>query len=217
MKHPDWPAFLAAIVAEPDEDTPRLVAADFLEENGEPDRAAFIRIQVALANFETLELSRSPEADELREETQTGVDELRKKERAFLGPLSHYPLLWGAEECPELVRMAPSSRSRTSLGLPPVEGAGRLHWRRGFVERVDCPAAEWLQHGVAVRLRNPVREVVLQACYTPARGDWYAGLDALRGLRAVWLDLFPAQRRDDEFVGWLRGWLPEAHVAASSF
>ena len=38
MEHPDWPAFLNAIVAEPDEDTPRLVAADFLEENGEPDR-----------------------------------------------------------------------------------------------------------------------------------------------------------------------------------
>lgn len=217
MKHPDWPLFLAAIIAEPDEDVPRLVAADFLEENGEGDRAAFIRIQVALARLEVLLSSRSPEAAELRAGAQVEVDELRKKERAFLGPLSHYPLLWGAEECPELVRMATSSRSRTSLGLPPVEGAGRLHWCRGFVERVDCPAAEWLRRGLAVRRRNPVRDVVLQACYTPTRGDWYAGLDALRGLRAVWLDLFPAQQRDDEFVGWLRGWLPESRVAASSF
>jgi uncharacterized protein (TIGR02996 family) len=215
MKHPDWPAFLAAICAEPDEDTPRLVAADFLEENGEPARAAFIRIQIALANLETLELSRSPEADELREQTQIEVDELRKKERAFLGPLSDYPLLWGAEECPELVRMAPSGRSRTSLGLPSVEGAGRLHWHRGFVERVDCPAVEWLRHGVAVRRRNPVREVVLQTCYSPTRNEWYAGLNSLRGLRAVWLDLFPAQSGDGEFVRWLREWLPDTQVAAS--
>ena len=37
MDHPDWPAFIAAIVANPDDDTARLVAADFLEENGDAD------------------------------------------------------------------------------------------------------------------------------------------------------------------------------------
>ena len=41
----DRDALLAAILAEPDEDTPRLVYADWLEENGEPERAEFIRIQ----------------------------------------------------------------------------------------------------------------------------------------------------------------------------
>ena len=52
MDHPDWPAFIAAIIADPDDDTVRLVAADFLEEHGDPDRAAFIRIQVELARLE---------------------------------------------------------------------------------------------------------------------------------------------------------------------
>jgi uncharacterized protein (TIGR02996 family) len=217
MKHPDWPAFLAVIVAEPDEDTPRLVAADFLEENGEADRAAFIRVQIALARSEAFAVCRSPEAEELREATQVEVDTLRKKERAFLGPFSVYPHLWAAEDCPELVRAVPSVRTSSPLAGFHVEGAERLHWHRGFVERTTCPAVEWLQHGTAVRKRNPVREVVLRACYTPTRGDWYAGLDALRGLRSVWLDLFPAQRRDDEFLGWLRTWVPETQVAASSF
>jgi uncharacterized protein (TIGR02996 family) len=48
-------AFLDAIVANPDDDSPRLVYADYLEENGEPERAAFIRVQC--------ELSRLPAGD----------------------------------------------------------------------------------------------------------------------------------------------------------
>jgi uncharacterized protein (TIGR02996 family) len=45
----DRDALLAAICAEPDEDTPRLAFADWCDEYGEPDRAAFVRAQVELA------------------------------------------------------------------------------------------------------------------------------------------------------------------------
>lgn len=45
----DADAFLAAIVAAPGEDLPRLVYADWLDEHGDPDRAEFIRLQIALA------------------------------------------------------------------------------------------------------------------------------------------------------------------------
>jgi uncharacterized protein (TIGR02996 family) len=38
-------AFRTAILETPDDDTPRLVFADWLDENGQPDRAAFIRCQ----------------------------------------------------------------------------------------------------------------------------------------------------------------------------
>ena len=41
----DRDALLAAILAHPDDDTPRLVYADWLDEHDEPDRAEFIRIQ----------------------------------------------------------------------------------------------------------------------------------------------------------------------------
>jgi uncharacterized protein (TIGR02996 family) len=193
MKHPDWPAFIAAIVAEPDEDTPRLVAADFLEEHGEADRAAFIRVQVELARLGASGLGASGEAHELR-----------KKERAFLGPRSEKPHLWAAEECPELVRANPRTLR--------FEGAERLVWRRGFVEAVWCPAAEWLRHGVAVRARNPVREVWLTHCADVTRDAWYAGLGALRGLRQV--DL---QGAGEELANWLRSWLPGTEITAASF
>jgi uncharacterized protein (TIGR02996 family) len=41
-------AFLSAIMAAPDDDTPRLIYADWLEERGNP-RGEFIRLQIALA------------------------------------------------------------------------------------------------------------------------------------------------------------------------
>ena len=42
-------AFLAAIADRPDDDLPRLVYADWLDENGDPVRAEFIRVQIELA------------------------------------------------------------------------------------------------------------------------------------------------------------------------
>jgi uncharacterized protein (TIGR02996 family) len=44
-------AFLRAIFDAPDDDTPRLVYADFLDEHDAPDRAAFIRIGCELARL----------------------------------------------------------------------------------------------------------------------------------------------------------------------
>jgi len=44
----DEDALLAAIAAHPEEDTPRLAYSDWLEEHGEPIRAEFIRVQVAV-------------------------------------------------------------------------------------------------------------------------------------------------------------------------
>jgi uncharacterized protein (TIGR02996 family) len=45
----DRDALIAGICAQPDEDTPRLALADYLEEFGEPEYAAFVRAQVELA------------------------------------------------------------------------------------------------------------------------------------------------------------------------
>src|SRR5947199_487789 len=42
-------ALLRAICANPDDDTSRLVFADWLDEHAEPERAEFIRVQIELA------------------------------------------------------------------------------------------------------------------------------------------------------------------------
>lgn len=44
---------LRAVCESPDDDTPRLVFADWLDEHGDPERAEFIRVQIALARGES--------------------------------------------------------------------------------------------------------------------------------------------------------------------
>src|SRR5688500_11695240 len=44
-------ALLRTICETPDDDTARLVYADFIEEEGDPARAEFIRVQIALARL----------------------------------------------------------------------------------------------------------------------------------------------------------------------
>src|SRR5436309_6205981 len=62
----DAPTLLAAIRAAPEDDAPRLVYADWLDENGQPERAEFIRVQCELARCESPEL-RKREAELLAE------------------------------------------------------------------------------------------------------------------------------------------------------
>src|SRR5687768_10552006 len=47
----DGELLLRAVLNKPEEDTPRLMYADWLQEQGEHDHAEFVRVQVDLANF----------------------------------------------------------------------------------------------------------------------------------------------------------------------
>ena len=69
-------ALRGTIIAQPDDDTLRLVYADWLDENGQPERAAFIRAQVWAAQAEPF----SPEA---RKHTATAKRLLDQSRRAW--------------------------------------------------------------------------------------------------------------------------------------
>jgi uncharacterized protein (TIGR02996 family) len=72
----DRAAFIAAIVRRPDDDLPRLVYADYLDERGDGPRAEFIRLQCAAARGDTALPSRVAELE----------DEHREEWLAALGP-----------------------------------------------------------------------------------------------------------------------------------
>jgi uncharacterized protein (TIGR02996 family) len=83
----DERGFLHAICECPEDDTARLVFADWLSENGDPDRAEFIRVQV--------ELARTPpttEADERRRKVLIGRHDALWKAHAagWLTPFSPF-------------------------------------------------------------------------------------------------------------------------------
>lgn len=84
-------ALLEEILARPEDDVPRLVYADWLDEHGGPAdqaRAEFIRLQIALASL--------PPAAEQRPLLEAQERRLRKRfERQWLGPLREQVQAWG--------------------------------------------------------------------------------------------------------------------------
>jgi uncharacterized protein (TIGR02996 family) len=83
----DNDALLQALLDAPDDDAPRLVYADWLEEHGEPERAEFIRVQIELANGLTTESRR----DDLEAREQALLAE---HEPAWVGPLAGWVGGW---------------------------------------------------------------------------------------------------------------------------
>jgi uncharacterized protein (TIGR02996 family) len=160
---PDWNALLAGIVAHADADLPRLVAADWLEENGDAERAAFIRLQCEREYDDAVELKW---AEERFRNSPTGIP------------------LWAAEACPSLV--GPDFTSGIGL-LAPYTGAEKITFRRGFPFRITCVAAEWQRYGAFAVPRQPVRELILRECRDPNL-DWWAMFATLRHLETVALD-----------------------------
>jgi uncharacterized protein (TIGR02996 family) len=128
----DFDALLRAVCERPDDDAPRLVYADVLEERGEVERAEFIRCQVELARL----YERRPGHNA---GTSTGgnpmprwreaIDALRERERELLASGIIQPPIPGALVC------LPGSE-------PPPAHASRYPMvcivRRGFVDEVRC-------------------------------------------------------------------------------
>ena len=88
----DHDALLAAICANPRDDTPPLVFADWLEENGQAERAAFIRTDIAMSHRD--------EWDSERLKWEENCDERFANDRGRSGslPKSLFPPLLGSLE-----------------------------------------------------------------------------------------------------------------------
>jgi uncharacterized protein (TIGR02996 family) len=162
----DADALLAAVLAEPDDDGPRLVYADWLEEHGESARAEFVRTQLALtAYYHDMRFDPTGVCRGCR-----GTDRgrwcrecrLRRRERELLAA---HRKRWLTEAAPPGVRCWQTGTEQ-GWALPRHMGDGGealvgvpVEFRRGFIEEVRCPLADWLAHGPAVVRRQPVTRV----------------------------------------------------------
>lgn len=166
-------ALLAAVKADPDADTPRLLFADWCDDNGEPERAEFVRANVTL--------SRAPRSGCCDRVGNTlaadppGVvpcacpwAELTRRHGDLL-PAGGFPgcLPFEAVHC------------WADHGPDPVPPGRRVNWVRGFVDRVACPAADWLAHADAILAEHPVRAVRLTTVPEIHRLDVWKTLYAL--------------------------------------
>lgn len=153
--------FIATILERPDKDGPRLVYADWLEEQGESHYAEFIRvgIQAIVPTHQThpTEVLCEPgkfECDWCKNKGKR--KEERKKARLREVELFDYEESdWTFE---------------TIHGIPPhwLRGITKIKttkpyvvWRRGFVDSVTCTTSDWLTHADEILASQPVMAVTL--------------------------------------------------------
>jgi len=160
----DHERFIEAVAAEPDDDGPRLVYADWLDERGDP-RGRFVRTQVELARLPEDDPRRAPleevQARLLLRHEQRWLGELddllpaehcgAEFERGFVADVT----FWGREGARHLLasagrlfRRAPVERVR----LRPLGGVGRalLPWERPPPPLVDRLTSDELTELVGV-------------------------------------------------------------------
>ncbi len=147
--------FLQAIRDRPDDDAPRLIAADYLDENGHPEYAKYIRISCELERvpFDRTSLVKevpwdchksTPVADfRLLYKLHRRSDLLQVNEAQWL---AHTPLFKQV------------SSSGGSAWVPSFEHV----WHRGFVRTVRCTLADWQKYGPEILRSQPVLEVVTE-------------------------------------------------------
>jgi uncharacterized protein (TIGR02996 family) len=157
----DGQALLRAILREPAEDTPRLVYADWLDENGQHDRAEFIRVQVALSK-PTLGPDGTGDSDEryrlTRRESQLLADgDWRNAAVWFCWDGTLLQNIWGG----------PTGDRHPTLAIRTgdMDGTDRecLHCslRRGFIAHVTATHADFREQAGALFESQPVERIVL--------------------------------------------------------
>lgn len=152
----DADAFLQTILDDPDDDLPRLIFADWLEEHGDTGRAEFIRAQLERA---TLPVG-SDRSQQLlgRERTL-----LRQHGAHWLQPIRQAmgdPQQPGAVR--QLVESALGRREITSWGWHLENG---VEYRRGFVHSLSMTTAALNAYGEAVVRLAPIEEIILDVHY----------------------------------------------------
>lgn len=152
-------SLLRAVLADPASDAARLIYADYLDEQGEADRAEFVRVQCRIATLNA-ELMSDEDCDATNCPGCGERRELQRRER-------------------EMVKLFEWQGFRTAFGLPQHWPAWHLsagpadwtappvpHWcggvlRRGFVDEIRLPLAAFLEQVAGVFAAHPVTAVVL--------------------------------------------------------
>lgn len=178
----DLDALHAAILEQPDEDTPRLAYADLLDERGgvgDRERAAFIRAQIATARhgYENMVCERRQvKLSHTRDVGPLFVLRCRCRpcslSRREYEASKRHVLLWEREAMRpwwEAFRSAVAAVAIDPLNrYDPLGEMPPFPWfRRGFVSRVRLSSEQLRHHGAAIFAANPIEVLTLADWPTP--------------------------------------------------
>ena len=145
----DEAALLAAVLANRDEDMPRLAYADWLDEHGQNARAEFIRVQCELARAK-----RTCPGPDLCRFKRCEYCDLRGRERELI--LAH-ETDWFPPFGIEKLYLIACANERTAVH--PQEGDCIGIVRRGFINESRLSWTDWVAHNAAILKAHPIERV----------------------------------------------------------
>ena len=173
-------SLLDAVLENPDDDLPRLVYADYLDENGDPKRAEFIRAQIAIAR---LSFEEAYDSDEYVSAIRS-VSSIEAKD--YLNWIRQAGFPFG-----DLGKVYFDSKD-DSIRIRDDETCNQFHFRKGFVEKIIAPEAwcsdNWhsiISHPIsAIHFQPPVGNGSLLSLKKTGLNNWKATIQQRMSLRS---------------------------------
>lgn len=167
-------ALRRAIIADPEDDTHRLVWADWLDENGQEERAELVRRQVSADGGQCHQCH----AAELGEQHANGPCRCMPAWKDMVAFSGHALARSGHAWLPLATWPVCCRASGRTVSVGRAKGKGPAYWaftfRRGLAHSCRMTGAEWMQVGHTVVKAAPVRHVRLDVApelwTVPAKG-----------------------------------------------
>lgn len=163
-------ALVADVLATPDDDVPRLIYADWLEDGGDAVRAEFVRLQCCLAKL------RQPEEKTYRPLVVKDEDDAARQRCVLCRRLGGGLCEWHS--------LAFRERELMDAGLATWNNSPswveEWTWRRGFVDRVKVKLKDWMNHGALLLGEHPAARINVsdkKAIHTGTTFGWWAWSD----------------------------------------
>lgn len=131
-------ALLRAVLLDPEDDTPRLVYADWLEEHGQGDRSHLIQMQCD------------------GRKVPLAVSDFRRWFKPWWGNGTPFSVSAAKGRCRAVVRDAVGFGGGVRRAPPPSIGV-----RRGFTEELVMPCGDFMRMADFLFQRHPIKQVVL--------------------------------------------------------
>ena len=179
-------AFIAAIIANPQDDLTRLIYADYLDAHGDAERSEFIRVQCELATTERCYAEDFPTEINGLQQAVHGCKRCKAKRRER-----------------ELLIRNGGEWTAIRIGEGVVRSFPSESMTRGFISSITCSSEDWFRHAEAITQATPLERVTLTT--TPELlQDAFPSEDCVR-YRMLFLG--PESERATTIAAWLnRRW-----------
>jgi uncharacterized protein (TIGR02996 family) len=197
---------LRAVIENPHDDVHRLILADWLEENGDPERAEFIRTQIELSSLlvphgkwemgveyvfvMSVQESYDGKAYHVRKSDKAIYDELRRRERELWSSIGVD--LFNSSGLMFANHTVKQFTSGTGFNIRRIGGGSdEVHWSRGFISSITCSWQDWIIHAPALvwwpEANRPMPATV-QPLELMRLTTWPSGVvDGFNADRTAWL------------------------------